>query len=518
MNSEIRFYGRLLVRRAPVMLLIILVCSAIGIAAAMRLPTVYRSTARLLVEPPQIQDGITVDIAPLEEIELRRTELMTRANLIEIAHDHDVFENMSSMSPDEVHGGMWSATSIWGEGGDSRRTGPMPAIMTVDFTARSGQIAADVVNDYVTRITAASSNERGNIARSRLNFYEQQVARLSRELDNRSAAISEFQRDNADALPADQTFRLQRQSLLQTQLATAERDLAALRDTRARTIEVWQETNGRVATGTTLTPDQQALAAAEDQLDQTLLTFSENSPQVQQLRRRIEQLEDRIASQAPPVPEVEEGADEDVITDPQLAVLVADFDSRISALEVVIADSRAELERLDDAISRTPQNGIRLAELQRNLDNIRVQYDQAQARLADAAAGEVIETGGRGQRLTLIEPPVVPSRPAAPNRTVIAGAGVAAGLGLAALLFIALEILNRSVRRPVEMTRSLGISPLATVPYIESAGRRLWRRSLRVAAVLAVLIGVPAVLWAIDQYYLPLDLLTERLLGRLGLA
>jgi len=92
------------------------------------------------------------------------------------------------------------------------------------------------------------------------------------------------------------------------------------------------------------------------------------------------------------------------------------------------------------------------------------------------------------------------------------------GLALAAGLFLLMEILNRSVRRPAEVIKGLGITPLATVPYIESRGRRIMRRSTRVLAMLIVLTGVPAALWAVDQYYLPLDLLAERIWNRLGIV
>jgi hypothetical protein len=113
--------------------------------------------------------------------------------------------------------------------------------MTIAFDAREpGQIAADVVNEYVTRILAASVRLRTGQAGETLTFFEQEVARLSDELEARSRAHHEFQRENADALPEDQDFRLQRQSLLQERIAAAERERRELQDTRQRTIQIFQ--------------------------------------------------------------------------------------------------------------------------------------------------------------------------------------------------------------------------------------------------------------------------------------
>jgi hypothetical protein len=47
------------------------------------------------------------------------------------------------------------------------------------------------------------------------------VQRLSEELGQRSARISQFQAENADALPDDQQFRLSRQAVLQERLGSA---------------------------------------------------------------------------------------------------------------------------------------------------------------------------------------------------------------------------------------------------------------------------------------------------------
>jgi hypothetical protein len=48
-----------------------------------------------------------------------------------------------------------------------------------------------------------------------------------------------------------------------------------------------------------------------------------------------------------------------------------------------------------------------------------------------------------------------------------------------------MELLNRKVRRPVEIERALGIEPLATIPYIQVRGLN-WRKRALTLAVLAI--------------------------------
>jgi len=123
----------------------------------------------------------------------------------------------------------------------------------------------------------------------------------------------------------------------------------------------------------------------------------------------------------------------------------------------------------------------------------------------------------RGQRISVIEPPAVPLEPSKPNRILIAGGGgifgILAGFGLIALL----EFLNRSIRRPEELATKLGVTPLATIPYIETRGQVRRRKIRRVLMVLVALIVIPAAIYAVHTYYQPLDLIAERIMDRIGL-
>jgi uncharacterized protein involved in exopolysaccharide biosynthesis len=521
MSAGLRFYLSLLFRRLPAMLLLFFACTLVGLMLALGLPATYASQARMLVQGQAISENLAasmVQITGLEEVLLLREQLVTRANLIEIANEFDVFEDLREMTPDDIYEAMLEATLIATEGGGTR-TAPAPVLLTVAFEARTPQIAADVVNEYTTRILSANVRRRTGQAGETLSFFEQEVERLNNELQIRSARITEFQRENADALPEEQDFRLQRQALLQERIASAERERRTLLESRQRTIQIFQA--GAAPAGTSLPPDQRLLRDLENELQNLLLTFSENAPQVQNIRRRIEQVEQRIAAQARlggGEEQEDEGAEMMEGVDPLLALQLAEIDSRVEALDAQIEESTAELERLDDAIARAPLNAIQLERLQRDFDNMQVQFENARNALAQASIGERLEVGGRGQRISVLEPPVVASEPTRPNRLLLAGGGVFMGLFMAVGLFVLLELTNRTVRRPAELVSGLGITPFVTLPDIEPAGRRMLRRTMRGAVTLLILAGVPAGLWALHAYVMPLDQLSQQLLARVGLT
>ena len=509
MNPDLRFYGKLLVRRLPVMAALFLFCAGIGIALAIKLPTIYSTGATLLVEAPQISDvNASQNVGSAEQLEIIQQRLMTRANLIDIANSRDVF--IDRMNPDDIVEQMRDRTEITRSSGRDRAT-----LMEISFDARSGQIAAAVVNDFVTLILSENVGLRVGNAQEALAFFEQEVDRLGTELSLQSERILTFKSENSDALPESLDFRLNRQATIQERIISDQRQIAGLQDQRQRVISIYEAT-GRLqdAPQVQQTPEQRQLAELQAQLTAMKTTLSETNPRVKVLASRVAQLEATVAAQASAGLGQDQGPDQASLLD----ITLAQIDSQIQTLTQNIEQGSAELDTLTASINKTSPNQIALEALDRDYDNLQNQYNEAVTNRNQAQMTERAELGGKTERISVIEQASVPNEPSSPNRPLVVAAGVGVGLLLAAGLFFLLELLNSSVRRPKEIVKALGITPLATIPYMESRHGKWLRRSFQVASFLVVLIGVPAALWAVDQYYLPLDLLVERVMSRIGLT
>ena len=100
---------------------------------------------------------------------------------------------------------------------------------------------------------------------------------------------------------------------------------------------------------------------------------------------------------------------------------------------------------------------------------------------------------------------------------LISAAGVFGGAG-AGLAFIVLwEMLNRSIRRPVELSQKLGIQPIATIPYMPTRSERRWKRTVVVTVLTLLAVLIPLGLLALHTFYEPLDLMMGDLLRLVGL-
>ncbi|OYX42432.1 MAG: hypothetical protein B7Z02_12045 [Rhodobacterales bacterium 32-67-9] len=510
MNLDLSFYFAVFLRRLHYFVIVFALVSAASIAAAFLLPAVYTANSVLLVESSQIPGPLaapTVQAQALEKLQTIENRLMTRTNLLEIAQKLKVFrDDMPKMSPDEIVQGMRQNTRIGKSAGRGQAT-----IMTIAFDGGTGPIAAGVVNEYVTLILKADVELRTGNAEDTLEFFNQEVKRLLGEIDIMSEKILDFQNKNADALPNTLAYRLGQQTLLQDRLATAERDIATLKDQKARMIAIF-ETTGQINAAATAnqTPEAKQLDQLRQQLNGMLAVFTPENPKVKMLQLQINQLEEVVKAQLPP-----DSTGNPAAT--MLDVQIADLDTRIAVAEEQRTQLIEQLAILKDSIDRTPANQVALDALNRDYSNIQQQYNTAVARQSQAAAGERIEVLSKGERISVVDAATVPDRPSSPNRVLIAGGGVFGGAALGIGLIVLLELLNRAVRRPKDLINSFGITPIATIPYMRTPSETMMRRSGFAALLLIAVVGIPAIIYAVHVFYQPLDIIVGKVAAKFGI-
>jgi len=528
MKPDLRYYLSVLFRRLHYIALIFLAVTAASAYVALTLPPLYQSTARLLMESAQIPDALaapTIDTAALEQLQVIEQRLMTRSNLLEIARKFGAVAQAADMAPDEIVAAMRRATTIAKQAGREQAT-----LMTITFDAQSGQIAASVVNEYVTRILTDNMASRTSQAQDTMQFFQQEVERLGADLSTQSARILEFQSQNADALPSTLNYRLTEQSNLQERLAGVQRDIAGLKDQKQRLIEIYRAT-GQLDTARTTpqSPEVAQLAALELELSQALSVLAPENPKIILLQTRLANLRAQVKAKT-----VDPAATQDGSTDipgttagdgtaftadapmTMLQIQTTEIDSRVARLTEESSSIAILLTALTSSIERSAGVAVQLEALNRDYANLQAQYDGATDRLSKASTGERIAVLSKGQRIGVLDGATVPDTPSRPNRVRIILMGAVLGLGLGLGLVGLLELLNTSVRRPVDLERHLNIIPIGTIPYIRTPAEVLRLRLSVAFLVLVILTGLPGAAYLIDTYYMPLDLVLAKISTRLG--
>ncbi|SLN46921.1 cryptic autophosphorylating protein tyrosine kinase Etk [Roseovarius litorisediminis] len=510
MSIDLKFYLAVFMRRLHYFLLVALAVAGVGLTIAYTLPPTYKANATLLVESAQIPGNLaesTVQVEAAEFLQIIRQRILTRAKLLEISRKFNVFPNALEMSADDIVEGMRRRISM-----SLPRRNDVASFVTVSFEASKGRLSAEVTNELVTLILEENLALRTAASGQTLAFFEREVARLNLELADRGDAILKFKMENKDALPDSLDFRRNSQKSLQERVLNIDRELLSLRDRKSRLQQLYDQT-GRVAGSgnARMDPDVARLLELQDQLAYALTLYSEQNPKVKNLRIQIEAMENKIGKLTDSLSEENPG-----ITAFDLQVL--DINGQIDFLADQKKNVEQELANLAKSIDATPANAVQLGSLERDYENLRIQYNQATADLAKARTGDQIEAQSRGQRISVIEQAVVPNEPTDPNRKSIAFASIilalVSGFGFIALL----EFFNRSVRRPVDLTKSLGIAPLVTIPYIFTSRQVLARRALILSALLVVTIMIPAGIYMLHLYVMPIDMMVDKVLTKSGLS
>ncbi len=514
MNLDFNYYIAVFLRRIQYFIIVTALVAAAATAAAVLLPPTYWAQATLLVEPAQIPGQLappTVQSAALEQLQVMQSKLMTRANLLQIAKEQKAVRNIDSMSPDEIVEAMRNQTVITNKAGKEQAT-----VMTIGFSGPSAKATAEVVNQYVTLILKDSVATRTEATRDTLGFFDQDVKTLGLQLDQLSSRILAFKEQNKDALPDTLSFRLTQQTGLQDRITTEDRNVGSLKEERARLIAIFNTTGQIDAANSAAaqTPEAKQLALLQGQLQQALAVYSDDNPKIKMLRAQIAQQETIVKAQVPTIASSNAPAGSPAS---MLDVQLASIDARIAQAETAREQLSEQLKILTDTIDRTPANQIALDALNRDLMNIQSQYNNAVAKQSQAAAADRIEALSKGEKVAVIEGASVPDRPLKPKRLLIAAGGIVGGifLGLGTILLI--ELLNRSVRRPKDLVKAFGITPIATVPYIRTPHETVARRSMFLALLGLAVIGIPALIYAVHIYYLPLDVLLATVAAKIGI-
>ena len=516
-DIDFKYYLSLFWKRLPLFLSVWVLFSVLGVVIAYVLPPVFRSQASILVESQKITlVDSTVQTPAQEQIQIIEQLLMTRTNLLEISQQFDVFSDRPDYTPTEKIEAMREATAFeqiqFSSG--NRRDAPTATAFTVAFEHRSPLTAARVTNDLVTRILNRNITIRKGQAQDTYEFFKQEVDLLAGELTNLEGQIVTFKNDNEQALPGSLEFRRNEMSRIQGRLIQLETQELTLREQKAQLERIIENPTlvTQLKPNQQRSPEERDLSALKLELAQKSAIYSDSNPQIKALRSRIAALEEIISGQI-----AGEDATDGAQPMGQLEIQVQQIDANLALMENQKAQMEQQLADLQVSIEQTPNVEMQLNILNREYAGVQMQYNSAQQKLSEAATGEKLEVRQKGERFQVIEQAEIPEEPESPNRLLIAAGGVAGGLGMGFALVVLLELLNTSVRRPADLINGLGIQPFATIPYITTRRELLRRRLRTVGMVTAAALVLPGLLYGVHQFYMPMDLIIDKLLDKFGL-
>lgn len=503
------------------MVIVTAVLFSVVCAVAYVLPTVYRSEATILVESQRIPTGLaqaTITAQAAERIQRLRQRMMTRDNLLSIAREFDLFtsDKIKISSTDIVDIMRRDAQIEQINVKTSGRSGTEQAIaFTVAFEYRQPAATARVANRFVELILEQNIQSRTARALETREFFDRQLKTRREEFRNIEQRIIKFKNENRDSLPDTLSYRRDRLTSAQSELSDIVRKLASLAE-ETKLLEARAKgdlSSSVIDSDSALTPQEKELRRLQILLAQLRGAYSESHPDVRRINAQIAALD-----KASNLTSTSDGNAEDTI-DRQASA----FETKISyQLDLAkrqidfLEKNRVILEKriqsINETIARTPEVEASLTALTNERSTLMEQQRQLATKSDLAAVGERLEQNRQAERFEVLEQATVPSEPIKPNRPLIVLGGVFASLGAGIGIILLLELMDPTLRGAKALEGHFQVRPIVSIPYIETDTELAARKRKTFATILIGLASIVAILFVVHTYYLPLDVIVEKML------
>lgn len=439
-----------------------------AILANLLIPATYRATALMLVQSPQLGAMLGADGSEVIDRRIARISerVTSRPDLIALIEQHGLYQDLRKSKPlSEVLQKMRDSISLSPTGGDGDAGGQNRTIaFKLSFDYGEAAPAQAVTQDLMQRIVELDATGNSEQATRRVEFLTEQAKGLETQIGDVQGKIAAINAQNGSVLSGTGVMMLGGSAgSYDVQIAALQRDttqLIAQRDT-SRTSD---------SRDPVVTAAEQALASAR-------AVYAESHPDVVIAKQRLAEARELAKSNTQKLPL------------DQIDQQIAFNNSQVAALRAAKAQEMAQVSSVRSAQSRAPLIQTQIADLQSTLSGLNEQYKDVSGKLLAARAGARAEDEQMGEKLSVVDPPVVPDTPVWPDRLLISAMGIGGGLGLGLLLAMAIEIMLRPIRDAGALSAIVGSAPLAMIPVIrdrpvartdEKPGfsfARLWSRS-----------------------------------------
>ena len=567
-------------RRRGTFLVVASIFAVLTVAMALLLPPTYTAGATILIEQQEIPQELVrsaVTSFADQRVQVISQRVMTTQNLLALIERYNLYPEIRFAKPREVlllkmrqdiSMKMISADVI-----DPRSGRPTQATIafSVSYKSHSPELALKVANDLTSLYLNENLTSRTQMAEQTSSFFSSEATRLQKRILELDKELSDFKQKNHDKLPDLAQLNIQISERTELDLRDAENRIGALDSQRVLleaqlaqinpTMQVFSDTGLRVMNAedrlkalksqlagykARYAPGHPDIVNAERevaglekevkaddgtsdvarQLDEAIAQlarakekYAPDHPDVVRLTRVVEELERSVAA-APTAAEGAKAKERLHADNPAYIQVKGELDSlgveRESALKKR-DDLRTKLDEYERRLAQAPAVERQYRELARDLDTAQLKYQEMRSKQSESQVSQNLETEHKGERFTMIEPPLPPEKPISPNRILILAMGFVLSLGAGAGAAVLRNNLDASVRGVQDVRALLNVPPLAAIPVIVTRAESKKHRRIARYSWLSAFVSLTTLVTLMHFFVRPLDVVWISLLRRFGM-
>ncbi len=570
-EKDIQDYIVAIKKRKSAVFLIFFAILFLTTSVGLLLPSVYKSSSTILIEQQEIPPELvlsTVTSYAAERIQTIQARVMTRTNLLRIIDKFSLYEeerkfvtteDIIERVKEDISLDIISAEVI-----DPRTGRPSTATIafSLSFRGESPSKVQRVANELTTLYLNENLTSRSQKATDTSDFFREEAARLSIQIDTLEEKIAVFKQQHAAALPELQKINFGVMQRKETELTTVDTALRTLEERRfyltgqlaqidpgntsvpgsADRLKLLQAEYASVRSKySALHPDiirlKSEISSLEEEVGQSN-NAGVIAEELKLLNAELAQMRKRYTAEHPDVLALQEKAEVlnkeliEVKSEPlayyykiqpenpmyiTIQTQLASVESEIRSVTLQRKEILVKINKIEQALFEAPQVERDYLVLKRDYENVVHRYQETVSKQMQADVAKQLESESKGERFTLIEPAILPERPVSPNRPVIIFLGLILALGCSLGFAIVADTISGTIRGARSVQRLVGALPLAVIPYEmnlldEEKTQRIKSRVI----VLFITVIVFALLF-IHFVVSPLDVLWFRLLRKIDI-
>lgn len=498
-----------------------LICPAVLVmvlvgAVAFLLPSIYKSTATILIEEQDIPaEFVMTTVTGYAEQRIQSTQqrIMSSTRLMDIVKRFNLYreylerwttEQLINKIREDIQLKLISVDTI------DRRTGRATTAtiaFTLSYEGKQPSTVQRVTDTLVSLFLSENLQVRQRQTTETTEFLEEEAQRVRSALDELEKKISAFKEVHINSLP----------EMIQVNIRSLDNYQSSVEriDEQARMLK---EREGYLETQLASIPEtenteKQRLRLLELELVDLKSRFTEDYPDVKKMKREIAELKRRMAAKLAISDNQKEMPDNTAFI--TLASQLSSTRAEIKSLIQQKADLQAKADTYRQRIENTPKIEQEYNNLILDRDNTKAKYEDLLRKTMEANVAMGLEKEQKGERFTLIDPARLPEKPYKPNRLAIILIGLVLGIG-AGVGFAALrEFSDQAIHNPDGLARVSALPILVSIPDILTPMDRSHRRFKRLAWGVATLVGIGVCVFAFHTLVMDLNVFWAKLMRKI---
>jgi polysaccharide chain length determinant protein (PEP-CTERM system associated) len=479
-------------------------------AASMVIPNHYESEATILVEHQQVPERYVTpnSTSDMRESLLIMTDaILSRTQLLQIINEYGLYpSDRKRLDPEELVDVMRANVTIEPMEKTPASEGKDLNAFKISYTGTDPHLVQEVTSRLTTLFTQENLRLREEQSTGTTNFLGEQLQMAAADLQQQESRVRDYKMHYLGELPEQQSGNLAILAGLQSHLQNT---MDAL--TRAKEQQVYLQSlisqyqnlaaAGVAAPGTVAASPNETIKAELTRLRSEkadLLARGDTAkyPDVMKIDEQIKEMQALLAASIPAPEPTKDGTAHDSSKAPKPVeknASIAQLNSQLEVNRLEIQNAVADQKQIESQIAvyqsrinTTPVREQQLADLLRNYELSKKNYDDLLSKKTQSELATSLERRQQGQQFRVIDSASLPMKPSSPAHVKISLGGLGAGLGLGVALVFLLETKNHSLTDEKELSRLFSFPLMVGVPMLLSKVEQ--RRRSR-GAVLEWLVG-----------------------------